>query len=82
VQPFTSLHPPNCVASVFMMSRHVTVGMGAWPKEASIGAANATGVPNPLAPAYSTPRTSRCYKQRNAYMLVHPKDAVQVQSKS
>jgi hypothetical protein len=79
MHPLTLLHPPNCVASVFMMSRHVTVGMGAWPSEASIGAANATGVPNPLAPAYSTPRTSRYHEVTGSAC---PKSAVWMQSTS
>lgn len=50
------VHSPNCVAKVFMIRRHTTVSSGSCPSEANMGAARATGVPKPLAPAGSSSR--------------------------
>ena len=39
------------VASVFMMRQHTMLSTGGWPSDTSIGAASATGVPNPEHPS-------------------------------
>jgi hypothetical protein len=42
---------PYTVEREFMMRQHEIVSTGGWPRDTSIGAARATGVPKPDAPS-------------------------------